>query len=670
MPFVGHGLLLAATAATLFGLVAYGRAARQGRLELARQGRVALGLATLLVTAASLILLVALIQTDFRFAYVVRHTNRDLPLLYRVAAFWAGQEGSLLLWLWILLVEGFLALGWRRGSQGPEAADRLEAPAGALLLGIALFFELLVVTVSSPFGAVATPPADGRGLNPLLQNPGMLIHPVTLYLGYVGFTVPFALAFGALILGDGSDAWIERSRRWSLAAWLFLTLGIVYGMQWAYVELGWGGFWAWDPVENASLIPWLTATAYLHGARVWQQRGCFKVGTVGLLAATFLLTIFGTYLTRSGVVSSVHAFAPSTLGSLFLGFLILLTVGTVAILIWRRDLLQDEVGVDNPISREGSFLLAMLLLAAAALVVFLGTLSPILSGWLLGTRIQLDAAFYNRVVPPIGLLIVAVMGLAPLLPWGRATRRTWRRLVWPLGLAGAVTLGLAAAGIHHGLALAAALACFFALAVTLPELLKGFRGHARGLGGRLKGALRAARRNPSRVGGYLVHIGVAVMVVGMVGATVFETSADVVLQPGQMTELAGHRLHYAGLRQRMDSPSQVTIHAELILLGDGRPLGRLRPEKVFYTYARPTTEPAILGGPRGDLYVILNGWEEGGRQASFTLVWHPLISWMWWGAYIMAAGGLIAFGPTPQARSRGAARSTPPALPAGEGTGA
>ncbi|HEY8532143.1 MAG TPA: cytochrome c biogenesis protein CcsA, partial [Limnochorda sp.] len=356
MPVIGHLMLLAATAATIYGLVAYAGAAWKGSPRLGRHGRVALGLAAFLVTAASAYLLAALLRCDFRFAYVVQHTNRDLAPLYRFSALWAGQEGSLLLWLWILLLEGLLALGIRRRA-GATWHDPLEAPAGALVLGIALFFELILIAVKSPFGAVASPPADGAGLNPLLQNPGMLIHPVTLYLGFVGFTIPFALAFAALVTGDGSDAWIRRSRRWSVSSWLFLTLGIVYGMQWAYVELGWGGFWAWDPVENASLIPWFTATAYLHGARVWQQRGGFKFWTVGLLAATFLLTIFGTYLTRSGVVSSVHAFAPSVLGSFFLAFLVLLSAGTVAVLVLRRDLLRDEVALDHPVSREGSFLL-------------------------------------------------------------------------------------------------------------------------------------------------------------------------------------------------------------------------------------------------------------------------------------------------------------------------
>lgn len=670
MPLIGHGMLLAATAATLYGLVVYAGAARKGSPQLAQRGRVALGASALLVTAASLFLIAALLRCDFRFEYVVRHTNLDLAPLYRFSAFWAGQEGSLLLWLWILLLEGFFALGLRKRSDPLQRHDPLEAPAGALILGIALFFELLVITVSSPFGAVASPPADGTGLNPLLQNPGMLIHPVTLYLGYVGFTIPFALAFAALVTGDGSDTWIRRSRRWSVSSWLFLTLGIVYGMQWAYVELGWGGFWAWDPVENASLIPWLTATAYLHGARVWQQRGGFKFWTVGLLAATFLLTIFGTYLTRSGVVASVHAFAPSALGTLFLVFLLLLTAGTLAVLLWRRNLLRDEVAVHHPVSREGGFLLGLILLTAAAVVVLLGTLSPVLSGWFTGARVQLDAAFYNRVVPPIGMLIVAVMGAAPLLPWGSATRRTVRRVAWPLGLAAAVTLGLWAAGIGQVAALATVFAAVFTLAGTAPELFKGLRTHTRGPGGWPAGAIRSLRRNPSRVGGYLVHIGVAVMVVGMVGATVFETSADVVLQPGQMAEVAGHRLHYAGLRQRMDSATQATVYSELILVGDGQPLGTLRPEKVFYSYSQPTTEPAIRGGVRGDLYVILNGWAEGGRMASFTVVWHPLISWMWWGAYIMAFGGLVAFWPTPQAKPRatghGAGKPKGLSMPAGQ----
>lgn len=653
MPLIGHLMLLATTAVTIYGLLVYWSAARKGSPHLVQRGRVALGLATLLVTAASVYLIVALLRCDFRFAYVVQHTNRDLAPLYRFSAFWAGQEGSLLLWLWILLLEGFFALGLRRRLDALEEPDRLDAPAGALLLGIALFFELILIAVKSPFGAVASPPADGSGLNPLLQNPGMLIHPVTLYLGYVGFTIPFVLAFAALVTGDGSDAWIRRSRRWSVSSWLFLTLGIVYGMQWAYVELGWGGFWAWDPVENASLIPWLTATAYLHGARVWQQRGGFKLWTVGLLAATFLLTIFGTYLTRSGVVSSVHAFAPSALGTFFLVFLVLLTALTLALLIWRRNLLQDETAVDNAVSREGSFLLGMVLLTAAAVVVLFGTLSPILSGWLTGVRVQLDAAFYNRVVPPIGLLIVAVMGAAPLLPWGSASRRTLRRMAWPLLVAAAVTLGLWVAGIGHGLALAAGFVTVFTITSTAPELIKGLRAHTSGPGQWLAGAVRFVRRSPSRAGGYLVHIGLAVMVVGMVGATVFQAEADLVLQPGQMAEVAGHRLHYAGLRQRMDSSTQATIHAELILVGDGQPLDRLRPEKVFYSYSQPTTEPAIRGGVRGDLYVVLNGWSDGGRTASFTVVWHPLISWMWWGAYMMAFGGLLAFWPVPPAKPRG-----------------
>ncbi|BAS26072.1 heme lyase CcmF/NrfE family subunit [Limnochorda pilosa] len=656
MTSLGHWTLIAALATGLYGLVVLVGSARNGDARLLRHGRAALWASVLLVTASSAVLLGALLRADFSFLYVAQHTNLDLSPIYRLSAFWAGQEGSLLLWLWLLLLEGALALGLGRRERA-DGTGHLDAPAGAVILGVALFFEVLLVTATSPFRSLSPVPPDGAGLNPLLQNAGMLIHPVTLYLGFVGFTIPFAFAMAALLAGDPSPAWVRRTRRWSLLSWLFLTLGIVYGMQWAYVELGWGGFWAWDPVENASLIPWLTATAFLHGARVWEQRGGFKLWTVGLLAATFLLTLFGTYLTRSGVVSSVHAFADTSLGYFFLGFLLLAGAASAGLILYRRGTLGDDREVDHPVSREGAFLLGVLLLTGAAVTVLLGTLSPVLSELITGARVQLDATFFNRVVPPIGLAIVAVMGLAPVLPWRKASGRTARRLLWPVGMA-VLTAGLLAAlGMRNGPALGTFSLAALVLTVTGLELFRGARTHARGPAGWVAGAARSARLNRSRVGGYLVHVGVVVMVVGMTGAVLFASSSDHVLQAGQMVDVGGYGVHFTGLRERLDSRTQATVYTDLLLIRDKKPAGSLRPEKVFYSYSeQPTTEPAILGGPRGDLYVILNGWEDGGRVAGFTFVQHPLISWMWWGSYLMGLGGLVALWPAAQTQAAWARR--------------
>ncbi|MDQ7842381.1 MAG: heme lyase CcmF/NrfE family subunit [Armatimonadota bacterium] len=624
---------------SLYGLAAPLMGQRGRRPELLRSAVNAVYANALLLVVAAASLLRALLRRDFGNAYVASYTSRDLGFWYTVSAFWAGQAGSLL--FWALMLAGFAALVvWRRGQH-----RALMPYVVATLMGTSAFFTGLLTFVSSPFARLPFAPPDGAGLNPLLQNPGMFFHPPTQYLGYVGFTVPFAFAIGALATGRLDDEWIRATRRWTLLSWFFLSWGIIFGMMWAYVELGWGGYWAWDPVENASLMPWLTATAFLHSVMIQEKRDMLKVWNLVLIILTFVLSIFGTFLTRSGVLSSVHSFALSSLGPLFFVFILLVLGASIILLVARLPLLHSRAELDSLLSRESSFLFNNLILVGAAFSVFLGTVFPILSEAVRGVKISVGPPFFNQVNVPIGLAVLFLMGVCPLLAWRKASPRSLRRNFLVPGMLGLLAaLLLRVLGMTHPLALVAFALCVFVTAAILQDFHRGAmvrRSHGEPY---LLAAVRLVARNHRRYGGYVVHLGMILLFAGIAGGA-FSTEREVVLRRGETATVHQYLLRYEGASTYPTRSALVTA-ATLTVFNSGKPVAVLTPQRnIHKTHEdQPMTEVAIRSTWREDLYVILAGLGEDGT-ANFRVIINPLMMWMWAGAAVLTVGTLIAFWP-------------------------
>lgn len=628
-----------------FGLVGHVAGLSTGSDRWLASGRRAVVLTALLIVFASLALIGAFLVDDFSIRYVAQNSERNMSPMYKVAGLWAGLEGSLLFWVLILAVATIIILACYKCEE-----RGLVPYAMVVLLATMAFFSFMVAFVSNPFVATATPPADGAGLNPLLRNPGMILHPVALYLGYVGFSVPFAYALAALWLRRTDDAWFRATRYWTMLAWLFLSLGIIWGGQWAYMELGWGGLWAWDPVENASLLPWLLATAFFHSLMIQERRGMFRAWNVLLVVFTFLATVFGTFLTRSGVLVSVHAFSQSDIGPYFLFFLGLALGGSLYLFFDRADTLRDERNVESLLSRESSFLANNVLLVGAAFAVFWGTVFPLISRMLAGREVVLGPPFFNRVISPLGIALMVLMGVCPLIAWRRASWRNFLRN-FALPLAGAVIIAgaLAALGIRRAGPLLAFSGAGFVILTILAEVVRGATVRAR-----LKGrpwpvaAWELFNRHPRRYGGYLVHLAVVLIIVGVTGYTAYQETAQVTVGTGETMRIGGYTLVYDGLKEARSGGVPV-VYAPLRVEKAGRVLGELRPEKRFYPrFAEgmgPTTEAAVHATATHDLYVVLSSWSEFGAQATFRLVINPLMSWIWVGTYLLTAGTLFALWP-------------------------
>ena len=645
MTELGYIALLIGVVIAAYGAVAAVVGARWRVPKLAASARNAVFVVGGLVSVAGLALLYALVGHDFGVKYVASYTSRDLPLFYTVAALWAGQEGSLLLWAWLLagISVAVVVQNQRR--------NRVLLPyVIAVLLGTETFFLIILVFASNPFARLAMPLLDGQGLNPLLQNLGMVFHPVATYLGYVGFTVPFAFAVAALITGRLDEIWIRTTRRWTLFSWLFLAIGIGLGAQWAYVELGWGGYWAWDPVENASLMPWLTATAYLHSVIIQERRGMLKVWNLVLIMLTFALTLLGTFITRSGIIESVHAFGVSTLGPYFLVFLGLTVLGFLGLLFERWSKLQSENALEGLVSRESGFLLNNLLLAGGAFAVLWGTLLPLVAEAISGQKIAVSAPYFNQVVGPIFLAVVLLLGICSRLAWRRTRPGTLvRHLLRPAAASLVGAVALFALGIRNPPALAALAVCAFSLGTISLEFWRAVRARQR-----MRGELpwialgKLLRRQPQRYGGYLVHLGVLLMVIGIVGSSFFKAETQVSLAPGQTVSLGSYTLEYTGLSE-FPARTHHKVVASMNVYQGGRFVGTLAPEKNYHQRSsEPTTEVAIRTTLLEDLYVILSGWEGTGQRASFKVVINPLVVWMWIGGAVLVLGTLVAVWPTPQ----------------------
>ena len=600
-----------------------------------------------LMTMASGILVYALLTGDFRFAYVAEHSNRTMPILYKFAAWWGGQEGSLLFWSWLLSTYAMVV------TFGNRLRHRDMMPwVLAMLTTVQTFFLVLNNFVANPFQMLATDKLivavpDGNGLSPLLQYPAMAIHPPMLYLGYVGFSVPFAFAIGSLITRQPGEGWIHTTRRWTLVTWLFQSCGIMLGAAWAYHVLGWGGYWGWDPVENASLLPWLSGTAFLHSVMMQEKKGMMKVWNIVLVSATFFLCILGTFLTRSGVVQSVHAFARSDIGKYFVTFLALGIAATAYLILDRLDYLKSEAQLESVVSRESSFLFNNLILLASCFAVLWGTLFPVISEWATGDKISLDADWYNRLMVPIGLFLLLLTGLGPLFAWRRTSVESLRRnFQWPGIAALVLVVALFAAGVRHPYALISFGFCLFVALTVIIEFYKGGRAiAAKNEMNLLRAMVELTHRNTRRYGGYLVHMGIVLMFIGFTGHA-FNQAEVKELNAGDSMRIGRYDLKMVRMTQGQTENYQ-WHRATMDVYKDGSFLGTLEPEKRFYMASRQgTSEIGIRQRPNEDLYLNFGGMSDDNQRAVIQAYVFPLVSWIWIGGLVLIGGTLICLVPS------------------------
>ncbi|MDR7556609.1 MAG: heme lyase CcmF/NrfE family subunit [Armatimonadota bacterium] len=643
---IGRFAVLAAVVTAAYGILVTVlgiRRRHEGLLEAGRRAAVAWALLVALAAAA---LWTALVQRDFSVRFVAVASESTQPLFYTITAFWGGHDGALL--LWALVLAGYLVAGVRALRAHPA----LQAPATVVLLAVALFFSGMLAWASDPFARLVPPPPDGQGLNPLLRNPWMAAHPPTLYLGFVGMTVPFAIVVAALVTGRLDDTWVVLARRWVLVGWIFLSLGLLFGAKWSYVVLGWGGYWAWDPVENAALMPWLVATAFLHSIQVQERRGLLATWNVALVILAFALTLFGTFLVRSGVIASVHAFALSAVGPAFLGFLAVVLLAGFGLLAWRWDQLRRPATIEAVLSRETAFLANNLLLVAATAVVFVGTVFPAVTEALEGVRSTVGPPYFNRVLTPIALALLLLMAIGPLLPWRRASREQLvRTFAWPAAVAAAGGGILAAAGVRAPVALGVFVLALFVLATIGLELVRGVRVRAARGEPVLTALGQLLWHNRRRYGGYAAHLGVVLMLAGIAGSSAFATQQQATVAPGERFQLGAYLFEFRGLAGAQ-RPGIDVVEAEVRVWRGARDLGVLRPRRLFYrAQEQPMHEVAIRSSPREDLYAILADWTPDGRATLRVLI-HPLVSWLWAGGAVLAAGALLAALPERRRQAR------------------
>ncbi|MEM8904080.1 MAG: heme lyase CcmF/NrfE family subunit [Actinomycetota bacterium] len=617
----------------LAGIVSLTLGLVQDRPSLLRAGRVYAVLTFVGAAAAFVVMEVALLTDDFSLVYVADTSARSTPLLYKIATLWAALEGSII--LWVLVLTGFVVatvVAFRH-----RADDPLFVVALGVQLVVTAFFFALMVGPADPFVQVAgAVPDDGPGPNPLLQNHILQIaHPPLLYLGYVGFTVPFSFAVAALATGRLGEGWLLATRRWTLFAWGGLTLGIVLGAWWSYEVLGWGGYWAWDPVENASFLPWLTGTAYLHSVIVQERTGMLRVWNLSLLLATFALTIFGTFLTRSGVVDSVHAFAEGGVGPWLLVFFGVITAASLGLLMWRGDELRSTGAIDSPVSREGSFLINNLLFAGLTLVVLLGTVFPLIIEALRDDRIAVGRPYFDRMSMPIGIALLFLMAAAPLLTWRRTSAELLReRLLVPAWFgAGALVLAVAVGARGFAPLLGFALAGF-AGGSALGHIVTAVRRSGwRGLVGRTNG-------------GMIVHLGVVLLAVGFIASSAYTRDGELRLLPGESGEVAGHEVTYQGF-DVVEEPNKRVIQAQVLV--DGRVF---EPGvEQFRATGQPIGVPSVRMGLREDVYLVLLAVPESLEEpVGIRVIIEPLVTWIWIGGGVMGLGTLLALVPTGRRR--------------------
>ena len=703
MLVAGKACLMLALAICVYGIGASLYGARSGRREWVASGRRAVYALAGTVLVAFVILQAAFLRSDFSFALVASHSSTTTPAFYRATAAWSSQEGSLLLWLLLLSLWSSLILFLTR-----RKLREIAPYATAVLLGFGAFFASLLVFLETPFGQSLPAPPEGVGLNPLLRHPSMMIHPPMLYSGYTLFAVPFAFAVGALVTRRLNADWIRGTRPFTLAAWFFLGVGIVLGARWSYSELGWGGYWAWDPVENASLLPWLTGTAFLHSVMIQERRGMLKVWNVSLVLTTGVLAILGTFLVRSGILQSIHAFGASTLGVPFLVLIVAMIAGSVALVVTRANDLRSEHRLDSLLSREAVFLLNNLVLCGLAFVIFWGTFFPLISEAITGEQRSFGPPVFDRYTVPLVLVLVLLSGIGPVIAWRRATPLNLRRNLLKPALAGLVVLAfLAAVGAASE---PKALALFglsaFVLAAVGQEFWRGVRARRAMAGGSVPVALVAlVRRNRRRYGGYLVHAGVAILAIGVAASSSFQDVQEVQLKPGQSTKVGAYTVTYVKPTAALQAAGngrleKINLGAQMRVMRDGKPVAAMHTEKSYFPSLAPflgpvsrffegeaTSEVALQAGWRRDIWIAIapdidtlrprikegdsvfsgpgsrltpaqrdaflgralqglaDSYASDPPPATFRMLVSPMVTWIWIGALIAFAGGLIALWP-------------------------
>jgi cytochrome c-type biogenesis protein CcmF len=618
--YLGSGALLAGLVLAGFSASLSFWAGARASAVMVQVGRRAFYAAAAMVVIASVILETALLTHDFSLAYVVEHTDLATPTALVAAGFYGGQEGSLLYWTLILGLLGSASL-----LASAALGERLAAYAAGILASIVTFLLVVLVLVASPFDLLAITPPDGLGLNPVLRDGGMLIHPPVVLAGFASFAIPFAFACAALLANRADSAWIAHTRRFALLAWSLQSAGLVLGMWWAYHVLGWGGYWGWDPVENVALMPWLATTAYLHSSQVQERRGRLRAWNFGLVIVAFLLVVFGTFIVRSGVVPSVHTFAVSAIGPWFFAFLGICAVFSIGLLFLRAGNLKSTAEPAAAVSREGAFALQNLLLLGVVAVVLWGTILPLVSG-MLGREQVVDANYYQRAVGPLMAVILALMAAGPLLPWRRAGRSWVRALRWPVAAALLVAAVELVAGVRSVPAL---IALPFAGAIVATCALE----YERLIAKQSWSALTHQRR---RYGAYLAHLGFAALVVGIAASNFWQQEVDVTLRPGAAASVGGYTLTYTGSEQR--NLADHTESVALMSFGDQT----LEPARATYAGlgGQSLTHVAISTTPVADVYVILVGSNPDG-SASFRILVNPLVSWIWAGAIVIILGVVL-----------------------------
>ncbi len=648
MADLGAHALRFALAIALFGLGAAVTAGTGRRPEWTRVAERAVVLVFACATLAIALLFHAFATGDFGIAYVAAHSARSMALPYRLAALWGGQAGSLLLWLWMLLAYA-TACVWSQRNQNRTLMPWVVA----VLLANAAFFLILVNFVTDPFERIpgAQPPSDGSGLNPLLQHPVMMIHPLMLYTGLVGFVVPFAFAFAALVTGELGTTWFRSTRRWTLFPWLALSIGIMLGGRWAYEVLGWGGYWAWDPVENASFMPWLPATAYLHSVMIQEKRNMLKAWNLLLIGLTYTLCLFGTFLTRSGVVQSVHAFAQTPLfTTVFLGYVLVAAIVFGAALWHRRGEIKSPQRLESMLSREAGFLLNNWVFIAILMVVFWGTLFPVFSEAVTGERVAVGPRFFNTLAGPLAIFLLLLTGVGPLVAWRRATPAALRRqFLWPaaFGVATAALVGILLRGSADLYGLAVWSLGAFVIATIVQEYARAIRVRVRkGEENPAQALFALLRKNQQRYGGYIVHLGAVFVLMGMAGSVLNEERLENV-RPGSEVRIHDYRLRYL-TAQAIPAQHYGGAVARLALYQGDEPLGVMTPEKrMYWLEQQPASIPSVHSTLREDLYVILTALEPDG-SATLKLYRNPLVNWIWIGGAIFVLGSVLVMWPHPR----------------------
>lgn len=619
-----------------------------------------------LVTVAVATLIYLLASGHFELQYVWSVTSTNMPLYLKITALWGGQAGSLLFWSWLMSAFASLVMlrKWDRDREFLPWVVVITAVTLSFFLAMNIFFKDenpfarlwqssngdVTVAMFQPAGTTLLYLVQGQGLNPLLRHPGMILHPPMLYLGFVSFVIPYAFAMAALITNRTDDRWIRITRRWTLWAWLFLSCGLVLGMRWAYDVLGWGGYWGWDAVEIAALLPWLVGTPFLHTVVIQEKRGMFKKLNMFLIILTYVMVIVGTFLTRSGVLSSVHAFAQSAIGPMFFVFIGLSLVVSMSLLIHRWNDLKDEapIGGMSLLSREALFLLAALLFGGFFIVCFWGIIYPIISEIITGQKVTFGPTFYKTAVAPILATLLLLMGVAPLSSWTYGTIKTIGRSIWkPVIPTVLVMILLLIFGLRNWIALIGFTLISFVIWVTLYEFLRAARGRQKTLKENfLLSFWNLFERNRRRYGGYIIHIAMVLMAIGIIGVEVFQTTTQKSLAIGESMELSGYSVKFDSLAKFTVNDGRLVTRAVVSVYKDGTFLGNLFPRYDLYPDGQPMTIPAVRSTLADDLYIVLVNWEDISQaEAPFKIYHNPLVIWIWIGSFVFIAGTLIAAWP-------------------------